>query len=307
MALPEAPTKSSFLSHPLTILTLATLMWGGNSVAGRLAVGEVSPMVVVFLRWTLVSLFMVLIAGRRTLQEWPAMKPYFWKIVLTSFIGYTTYNTLFYVAAHSTSAVNIGIIQGATPVIVLLGAFLFFRTRAHMVQILGILATIVGVAAVASQGSLETLVHFKINPGDSLMVIAAICYGIYTLMLRMKPPVSGLSFFTIMSLTALVVSIPAMVWEVSTGTAQWPTANGWLIVLYIALFPSCLAQLLYMKGVELIGPGRAGIFINLIPIFSAFFGVIILGEAFHVYHAIALVLVLGGIWLSEQAGKKNKG
>ena len=70
-------------------------------------------------------------------------------------------------------------------------------------------------------------------------------------------------------------------------------AKGWLVVAYISIFPSFLSQIFFMRGVELIGPGRAGVFINLVPIFSSFLAVVLLGDPFHFYHAAALVLVLG--------------
>ena len=91
-----------------------------------------------------------------------------------------------------------------------------------------------------------------------------------------------------------------MAYEIATGTATWPTPRGWLIVLYVGLFPSFVSQVLFMRGVELIGPGRAGLFVNLVPIFGALLAVLILSEPFAAYHAVGLTLVLGGIWLAER-------
>ena len=87
------------------------------------------------------------------------------------------------------------------------------------------------------------------------------------------------------------------------GEAQIPTLRGWGVVVLVALFPSFLAQLTFIKGVEIIGPGRAGIFVNLVPVFGAALAVIFLGEEFHLYHGIALALVLGGIWVAERSVK----
>jgi drug/metabolite transporter (DMT)-like permease len=79
-----------------------------------------------------------------------------------------------------------------------------------------------------------------------------------------------------------------------------PTWQGWLVTLYVAIFPSCLAQLLFLRGVDLIGPGRAGVFVNLVPVFSAILAVVLIAEPFALFHAIALALVIGGIWLAER-------
>jgi drug/metabolite transporter (DMT)-like permease len=55
-----------------------------------------------------------------------------------------------------------------------------------------------------------------------------------------------------------------------------------------------------MRGVELIGPARAGLFVNLVPVFGSLLAVVLLGEPFAPYHALGLALVLGGIWLAER-------
>ena len=118
--------------------------------------------------------------------------------------------------------------------------------------------------------------------------------------LRPFPQVPGLAFFALMAVVAFLTSLPLLTYEIAVGQVQWPTFAGLLITLYVGLFPSLLSQIFFMRGVELIGPGRAGIFVNLVPVFGAFLAVLLLGEPFHLYHALALALVLGGIWLAEQ-------
>jgi drug/metabolite transporter (DMT)-like permease len=94
--------------------------------------------------------------------------------------------------------------------------------------------------------------------------------------------------------------LPLLAVEALIGRTQWPTLQGWAVLLFVGLGPSLVAQRCFMRGVELIGPGRAGLFVNLVPVFGAFLSVVILGEAFGIYHAIALALVLAGILLAEQ-------
>jgi drug/metabolite transporter (DMT)-like permease len=83
-----------------------------------------------------------------------------------------------------------------------------------------------------------------------------------------------------------------------------PDTMGWAVILYTVIFPSILAQIFYVRAVELIGANRAGLFVNLVPVFGTLLSVVVVGEAFHTYHAIALALVLGGIWLAETSGRK---
>jgi drug/metabolite transporter (DMT)-like permease len=108
-----------------------------------------------------------------------------------------------------------------------------------------------------------------------------------------------LAFFAGLSLAAFVSTLPLVGFEIATGLAQWPGTRGWIILVGLAIGPSLVSQIFYMRGVELIGPGRAGLFVNLVPVFAAILAVLILGETFAIYHAVALALVLAGIALAE--------
>ena len=132
------------------------------------------------------------------------------------------------------------------------------------------------------------------------MMIACTSYAVYTIALRDRPRVSGFVFFSVLAGAALLISLPLLVYEVAAGLVVWPDALGWAVLLYVALLPSLLSQIFFMRSVELIGPNRAGLFVNLVPVFGAILGVALLGEPFRAYHAIALFLVLGGIWLAER-------
>jgi drug/metabolite transporter (DMT)-like permease len=110
----------------------------------------------------------------------------------------------------------------------------------------------------------------------------------------------GLIFFTAMAMVACLVSLPLLAAEIATGTAYWPTLTGWLILIYVVVGPSLASQLFFMRAIELIGPGRAGVFVNLVPVFAPLLAVAILGEHLALYHGLALALVLGGIWIAER-------
>lgn len=298
----EAGTRSGGLlfGNAYLLLVLTTLMWGANAVAGRLAVGEISPMALTGFRWVGVVVLLVLFARKTVTAEWPVLRRHLPFLMILGALGFTAFNALFYVAAHTTQAINIGIIQGSIPIFVLLGAYLVYRTRVTLVQILGVAATMIGVALVATQGELARIVDFQFNRGDLLMVVACALYAGYTVALRRRPAVSGLAMFSVMAGAAFLTSIPLVIIEVAMGDFQWPTLTGWGVLAYVVVFPSLLSQIFFLRSVELVGPGRAGVFVNLVPVFSAALGVVILGEQFQLYHALALGSVLGGIWLAER-------
>lgn len=281
-------------------LTITALCWGGNAVFGRLAVDEISPMLLVSLRWLGVLTLLTLFARGTLIEGWRALRPHWAFVAAMGALGFAAFNALFYVAAHRTTAVNIGILQGSIPVFVLLGVFLVYRTKVSGLQIAGVAVTIVGVALVACGGDLTALARLTFNSGDLLMIAACFLYASYTVGLRRRPAVPALALFAGFAAAAFIASLPLVAVEASLGHFQWPTRQGWLVVVLVTLFPSFLAQVCFIQGVSLIGPGRAGIFVNLVPIFASILAVIVLGEAFEVFHALALLLVLGGIWLAER-------
>lgn len=286
--------------RPYLLLTFAVATWGGNAIAGRLAVGEVSPMAIVCVRWLVVVAVLLPFCLRIPAAEARLLAARWPYILAMGGLGFTTFNALFYWAAHYTSAVNMGVIQGVIPAVTIGGSFLLYRTPIRAVQVIGLLTTLAGVVVTATRGDLQVLRDLAFNVGDLGIVGSAVLYGAYTVALRGRPAVSPIAFFTAMAASACLTSLPLLAWEVANGTVLWPTIRGWALIGYIALLPSLLAQLTYIRGVELIGAGRAGLFMNLIPVFAAFGGVWLLGEQVALFHAVALALVLGGIWLAER-------
>jgi drug/metabolite transporter (DMT)-like permease len=287
-------------SRPYLLLVLTTLMWAGNAVASRLAVGEIGPMTLTSLRWIVVVAILGPMLRNDLARHWPELRPRWKAIVAMGCLGFTAFNAMMYVAAYHTTAINIGIVQGSIPILVLLGALIAYRTPVRLVQIGGVLVTILGVLTVAAQGDPAILASLAVNPGDVTMIVACLFYAGYTVALRDRPAVPGLVFFAAMAIVACLISLPLLAWENAAPPTGWPTLKGWLVLLYVALGPSLLSQMFFMRGVELIGPGRAGIFVNLVPVFAPVLAVAILGEPFRWYHGLALVLVLGGIWLAER-------
>jgi len=286
--------------QPYLLLTLTTLSWAGNAVAGRAAVGEVSPLLLTMLRWLAVSLIIVLVARSDIRAGWPTLKPRLGYVFVMGVMGFTAFNAVFYIAAHHTTALNIGIIQGAMPIFILIGALVAFGTRIGGLQAVGVLMTVVGVIVVAAGGALSRLLALQFNDGDLLMLMAVSFYATYTVFLREKPQVPGFAFFGCLAISALIASVPLAIFEYATGALQMPTLTGWALIAYVVIFPSFLAQIFFIRGVELIGSGRASVFINLVPVFAPILAVLLLGEAFRLYHVFALALVLGGIWLAER-------
>ncbi len=300
-AAPRAGFLRSAWANPILLLVLTTLIWAGHSVVGRLAVGQIGPMTLTCLRWAL-ALVPILMAARPSLRrDWPTLRAHWPYLIAMGALGYTAFNALFYLAAHRTSALNLSIIQGGVPALVLIGARAFLGVRFTAMQAAGATLTMVGVATIAAQGDPARLLALAFNSGDAMMLVAVVLYAGYTVALRERPKVSGLSLLAGMALAAFVTSVPLMVWEIASGGFVWPTAWGFATLVYVALGPAFASQMFFMRGVELIGPGRAGVFVNLVPVFGAIMAVALLGEPFETYHLAALALVVGGIAVAQKS------
>jgi drug/metabolite transporter (DMT)-like permease len=287
-----------------SLLLLTTLFWGGNAVAGKLAAGHVSPMLLTTSRWIAAFALLLAIGLPRLKADWPAVLSRFWLLFGLGALGFTVFNVAFYSALVYTTAINVSIEQAGIPMIIFILNFLLFRTRVTAAQIVGFLLSIVGIALTASHGDPARLMELDVNVGDAIMLIAVLVYGMYSVGLRFKPEIHWQSMIIVLAGSATVTSIPFAIAEYFQGAAIVPDAQGWAVIAYTVLFPSIISQVFYIRGVELIGANRAGLFINLVPIFGTLLSILILGEDFQLYHGLAMILVLGGIWLAEHSGRK---
>ncbi|MDX8513832.1 DMT family transporter [Mesorhizobium captivum] len=285
-------------------LLSTTLLWGGNSVAGKLAVDHVSPMTLVFLRWVLAVLILLPVGWRAFREDWPELRRHWLLLAGLGACGFTIFNVIFYTALKYTTAINVSIEQAAIPIVIILANFVLFRLHVQRLQIVGVALTIVGVALTASHGDLGQLLKLDLNFGDAIMLVAVVCYSLYSVGLRLKPAIRWQSFMLALSFAALLTSLPFFAWEVAAGRVIVPDTRGWAVAFYTALGASVVSQIFYIRANELIGANRAGLFINLVPIFGTLLSVLIVGEQFQLYQGLALALVLGGIALAEHSGRK---
>ena len=290
----------AFWSRAWLVLLYMAVGSGANGAAARLATGQVPPLVLVFLRWAIVCAALAWMLQREHWRELRALVRERWfTLGWMGLLGYSGFNTLFYVAAYDTSGVNLTLLQSAIPALVLVGAALVYRLPIRGVQIAGMALTFFGVLIVAAKGDLGRLSSLAFDRGDVMVLIACVFYAAYTLGLRARPASTPIVFFAGMAFAALLWAVPIAGYEIASGHAYWPSATGWALTLLIAFGPSFTGQLCYMRGVDLIGPARAGLFANLIPIFGALSAVAVLGETLQPAHAVAVALGLAGIALAE--------
>lgn len=268
-------------------------------MVGKLAVGHVSPMVLNFSRWTIALIIICSISVPQLKKDWPELKRHWLLLLGYGAIGYTAFNGFLYTALKYTSAVNGAIEQGGIPVLIFILNFLLFRIPVSAIQILGFAISFVGVALTATRGDLDVLLSLALNFGDALLLLAVAAYAIYTIALRWKPAIHWKSLMAASALGGALTGLPLVLWEEVNGTMILPDLAGMGMIAYAALFPSLISQVFYVLGVEGIGANRAGLFINLVPVFGTLLSLAVIGEALQPLHLIALSLVLGGIAIAE--------
>jgi len=283
------------------LLVLTMFMWGANAPVVRIASTEISPMTIVALRWALVGVAVMVFRPVSFADDWrkARQKPLFFTFMA---LLMTLSNASIFIGAKYTTGINLSILQGAAPVLVMFGAWLWFGTRIAPAQFAGLAASTIGVLLLASQGNLLALGSVKLNIGDLLMLASVAMYTIYILALRYRPEMPSYSFYCFVALFSFCASLPMLAAEVSLGLWFPPTWKGMLALLYVAIFTSMLGQIFFMRAVELIGPGRSSQFQNLAPLIGSVLSVLVLSEPFALYHGIALLLVTGGILYAERYG-----
>lgn len=269
--------------------------------------GHISPFLLTWMRWILACAVLLLISWKYIKRDRHMIRENWKFLFLLGAFGFAIFNALMYLALNFTSAINVAIEQASMPLIVFLLNYLLFSTRVTLFQLTGFAITLLGVAITVTRGSLLGIGDQSLNMGDLLMLGAIMVYGIYSVQLKNMPNMHPLSFLTTLGFAALITTTPLMLFEVYTNRLLWPDIQGWGVVIYAGLFPSILAQLFWILGLEKIGSNRGGLFINLVPIFGAMLAVVILGETFETYHALGLILVLGGITLAQQKSRTKKG
>ena len=291
-------------NQPYILVFLATLFWAGNAIAGKTAVGHISPFLLTSLRWSVAVLILLPFSIQYLRSDWVLVRSRLFFMFILGTIGFTVFNNLMYLALTTTSAINVAIIQSSLPLFVFILNMVVFAVKVNKYQAIGFPITIVGVLTITFQGSLSLLINLNLNMGDILMVIAVVSYAVYSVFLNNKPNLHWLSTVTLLALAALISSIPFAVFESVNGNLTLPDLTGLSVVLYTALFASLGAQVCWIRSIELIGSNSTSVFINLVPLFGSFLAVILLGEKFHIFHAIGILLIFTGIYLSQFKSKE---
>lgn len=287
------------------MLVAAPLLWAGNAVVGRALNTLIPPITLNFVRWLLAFALLLPLAWQVLRPDSP-LWPHWRRYALLGLLGIGSYNALQYLALQTSTPLNVTLVGSGMPVWMLIIGALCFGVPASRRQIAGVLLSVAGVVLVLSRGSWEQLLALRLVPGDLYMVAATISWSFYSwLLVRTSEPreLRGdwAAFLMVQMIFGLGWSGAFAGVEWSLGATQitwgWPLAAG---LAFIAVGPAILAYRFWGVAAQRAGPVVGGFFINLTPLFAAVLSTVFLGEAPHLYHALAFALIVGGIVVSSR-------
>ena len=297
------------LATALYLLT-ATALWAGNAIAGRALVGSISPITLSAVRWGLAALILLPFGWRIFKTGSPLWKNKTRFLILGLF-GVGSYNVLLYLALQTSSAINVTLIGASMPIWMLFIGSVFYQVKPKLVQMIGAVVSLVGVAVVLTRGDLSALLSMQMVIGDLLIMVATFLWAFYSWMLS-SPGASNerqwpwADFLMAQVFIGLLWTGLFEVIEIASGYA-YLDLNLWTgsLILFVAIGPSLIAYRCWGLGVTGAGPTVAAFFANFIPLFTALLSAAILGEPPSLFHGAAFALIVAGIWVSSPKNRST--
>jgi drug/metabolite transporter (DMT)-like permease len=263
------------------------------------------PFGINLVRWVLACLILVpltlALEGR-----FPRPAPHQWPtLAAMALTGVVLFNALVYLSLLYTTSTNAALINGTTPILTMVLAAAIGLDHLTGRRLAGALVSLVGVGWIVSRGSLEALIGLSFNRGDLIMLVAALTWAIYTILLnRMRGALSPLATLTIVTVLAVPPLGAIGGYELMSRPIGTITPMVVVGLVYISVLASVAAFMAWSVGIKGIGAARGSIFLNLIPVFTAVIAVLTLGERIGPVQLIGGSLVIGGVTLASLRGRK---
>lgn len=273
----------------------AALCWAGNYVVGAAAVQRITPLDLVLLRWLAALPLLVLLAQRLERPAWSRVLAQWRWLVALSLTGLLGYPLLVYVALEHTTALSASLVNATNPALIVLVAALILRERLRPLTLVGVLIALVGALVVLSRGDLGVLTSARFGAGELVMLAAVVSWTAYTVIGRAGqgrlrvPPVTAVA---VQAAITVVVLAPVSLATGGPSLPMTPQAVG--AVLFIAVFPSVLAYLLWSRALTDLPAGSAGVFLNLITVFVAAF-TLLAGQPYSLAQLVGGLIVIVGV------------
>lgn len=282
-------------------LALANLFWAGNYVFGEMVTTEITPISLTFWRWAFAAIPLLVLAWAIERPDWRAATREWPLHLLQSALGLTGYTLFLYSALGLTGAVNAAVISAINPATIALAAAIFLHQRLRGLQIVGLVVAFAGVTLVLTGGDVMAVLQQGFRIGDLLVVASVIAWTAYSIVARRlrTPPITATA---VQAVLAVVTMLPLVA---IVGVTLPTSASGIAGLAYIVIFPSMLGYALWNLGSGAVGPARAGIFLNLLPVFTVLIA-LAFGQSLEPMAMAGGALVLLGVYLTLRVGRAGR-
>ncbi|HCG6640371.1 DMT family transporter [Vibrio parahaemolyticus] len=279
------------------------MIWGGNSIVNKMAASTIEPSAMSFYRWFVAMVLLTPFCLPAVIKQRHVIRPYLTKLAFLALLGMVLNQSLGYYAGLTTTASNMALITSLVPLISVFLSVPLLGKSVSMLSIVGGVISLGGLAFMLGHGDVTYFLHQDMTQGDSLMLLAALVYAAYCVLLkRWKMPFNSLTlvymqgFFSVIILTPLWLSSEQLL----------PSQEALPLIAYAGIAASIFAPLMWVKAIDLIGADSSAMFMNLMPVVSVALASTLLGEEIHVYHIIGGLMVISGVILSQIKVRKKQ-
>ncbi|WP_407303047.1 DMT family transporter [Acinetobacter sp.] len=281
----------------LALPLLAVLIWSMNITVTRYVADYISPVSISFYRWLVAFLVLTPFMLGKVWHERQVVMQHWKQLAVLGAFGMVLYQGLGYTAAHYTTATNMGIINAFIPVFTIFVSMLMLKDIPNRFAVVGSILSFAGLLYVMAQGKLPNLVESGGHLGDVMMVLAVFFYAFYGVFLKKwQLQIPLMISLYVQIVFALLYHLPFVLYLGLDPIDQYNVGS----VVYAGIFPSLIAPLVWMLAVQMIGPNRTSIFMNLMPVCTAVIANLWLAEAWTIYHSTGGVVILLGILLAQK-------
>ena len=289
------------LALALVLLIASSFFWSGNFFSGKVAfLTNLTPFKLSFFRWILALLILLPFTYKQIIIDLDYYRKNIFLMIIISILGVTFFNSFTYISLRSSMVINSTLMASIAPVMMIGFSWLLFRTKTTKLQFAGIILSLIGAFSIILKGNLDNLYNLYFTSGDLWMIAAVISWCLYSVLLKkIDSKTSQLANLEVMIIIGIIFITPFYIFE-SVNSTFLPTSQlDFVIISYVAVFASIVAFFSWNKGVSIIGPNRASLFLHLIPVFSAVWAITFLDEKFAFFHIIGVIFILSGIILSN--------
>jgi len=280
---------------------LTAIFWGGTFIAGRVVAKDVGPFSAAFFRFAIASSFLTLIVwridGRLLLPKKRQMVP----VILLGLTGVFTYNVFFFKGLKLINAGRASIIIANNPIFIAILSAYFFKEKLNLIKVVGIIISVTGAIIVISKGNLNEIVQGNIGRGEIYIFCCVLSWVVYSLIGKVVmadlSPISSVFYSCVIG--TFFLFFPACFEGIFNNFQHYPIM-AWLGIFYLGIFGTVVGFVWYYKGIKQIGPTKASLFINFVPVSAVILAFMILDEPITLSLFIGTILVCAGVYLTNK-------